>query len=189
MKGDKRARRAGETAETEGGRGWPGGGRRVLRPSAKNGFLQERLSKLSPAALSNHGLHYELPRHPSLRWAAPGQGRHKAYGDSSRGGWAGHLWAVCWSLGPERCRKLVWRISTHTHKEDRVDSGWRPQRSWRSLGTSLELASKKRPARLYLVAQHPAGPSGVPGLGAGGSGGTPLQRRAFGKTLPSCTGT
>ena len=99
------------------------GGRRVLRPSAKNGFLQERLSKLSPAPLSNHGLHYELPKHPSLRWATPGQGRHKVYGDSRRGGWAGHLWAVCWSLGPERWRRLVWR-NLHTHTQRGQSRQW-----------------------------------------------------------------
>lgn len=94
-----------------------------MRPSAKNGFLQERLSKLSPAPLSNHGLHYELPKHPSLRWATPGQGRHKVYGDSRRGGWAGHLWAVCWSLGPERWRRLVWR-NLHTHTQRGQSRQW-----------------------------------------------------------------
>ena len=35
-------------------------------------------------------------------------------------------------------------------KKDTVDSDWRSQGSWRFLGMSLELASKKRPAKAVL---------------------------------------
>lgn len=60
---------------------------------------------------------------------------------------------VCWSLGPKRRRRLVWRNfhqkkeKKKTKQEDRADSDWRPQRSWRFLGTDELRVGEQKEAR------------------------------------------
>lgn len=78
------------------------------------------------APLSGHRVPCERPR----------QGWHKVYGDCRHGRWPDkHIWDVCGSLGFQRWRRLVLRISK---KNDD------PQRSWRFLGVSLVLSRKKK---------------------------------------------
>lgn len=95
VKGDKRGRRVEETMQTKEGVGCWGREACFGHHLRRMDFSKRDSASLSPSALSNHGLHCELPKHPSLRWVAPGQGWHKVYGDSRRGRWGDHLWAVC----------------------------------------------------------------------------------------------